>query len=152
DRELTDFALGIPDEEKLRRFSTKWILKRAAEPLLPRALIERRKRGLSVPTAALINGALRTQVDEWLGERALREHQLLASGEVRRQLAEHRSGRANHARTLWPAIVLQMWAERWRPSMPERLARDLSSEAPPLFGAGIARGSARGSGASQSVL
>ncbi len=121
DAALTAFAFGVPDEEKLRGLTTKWILKQAAEPLLPRALIARRKRGLSVPTAALINGALREDVDEALSERALRAHRLLDPAEVRRRLAEHRAGRADHSRMLWPALVLQLWAERWRPAMTDRV-------------------------------
>jgi asparagine synthase (glutamine-hydrolysing) len=121
DRHLTEFALALPDRDKVRGFTTKWILKEAAAPLIPRAHIRRRKRGLSVPTAALINGALRAEVDHWLDERALRAQGLLDAPQVRRQLAEHRAGRANHSRSLWPAIVLQCWAERWRPVMTDRI-------------------------------
>ncbi len=128
DWRLTAFALGLPDRDKLRGLTTKWILKQAAKPLLPRALITRRKRGLSVPVAALINGALRDEVDHWLDPRTLHTHDLLDAAEVRRQLAEHRAGRANHARTLWPAIVLQYWAERWRPVMTDRIAPSAADE------------------------
>ncbi len=129
DWRLTAFALGLEDRDRLRGLTTKWILKQAARPWLPRALITRRKRGLSVPVAALINGALREDVDHWLDVRTLRSHGLLDTSEVRRQLAEHRAGRANHARTLWPAIVLQYWAERWRPVVTDRLAPSPADEA-----------------------
>ncbi len=122
DWRLTAFALGLPDRDKVRGLTTKWILKQAAKPLLPPALVTRRKRGLSVPVAALINGALREEVDHWLDARTLHAHDLLDAAQIRRQLAEHRAGRANHARTLWPAIVLQYWAERWRPVMTDRIA------------------------------
>jgi asparagine synthase (glutamine-hydrolysing) len=129
DAPLTTFALGLPEREKLRGLTTKWILKRAAEPLLPRAIIRRRKRGLSVPTAALLNGELRADADEWLSEQALRAHGLLDAASIRGQLAEHRAGHANHARTLWPALVLQLWAERWRPTLPGRAPPAASVEA-----------------------
>ena len=36
---------------------------------------------------------------------------------VSRVLAEHRGGGANHARALWPLVVLQAWIERWRPDL-----------------------------------
>jgi asparagine synthase (glutamine-hydrolysing) len=125
DRQLTEFAFSLPDRDKLRGLTTKWLLKQAAAPLIPRAHIRRRKRGLSVPTAALINGALRAEVDHWLGEGELRAHGLLDALEVRRQLAEHRAGRADHARSLWPAMVLQSWAERWRPVMSDRIMPEI---------------------------
>ncbi len=142
DWRLTAFALGLPDRDKLRGLTTKWILKQAAKPLLPRALITRRKRGLSVPIAALINGALREEVDHWLDPHTLHTHELLDAMEVRRQLAEHRAGRANHARTLWPAIVLQYWAERWRPVMTDRIAPRAADEnhaSARLLAAGVQR-------------
>jgi asparagine synthase (glutamine-hydrolysing) len=122
DWRLTAFALAVPDREKLRGLATKRILKRAAEPLLPRAIVRRRKRGLSVPVAALINGALRAEVDRWLDAGRVRAHGLLDAEEVARRLAEHRAGAANHARTLWPAIVLESWAERWKPVLADRAA------------------------------
>jgi hypothetical protein len=28
-------------------------------------------------------------------------------------LAEHRALRRNHARRLWPQLMLELWAERW---------------------------------------
>ncbi len=127
DRYLTEFALSLPDRDKLRGLTTKWLLKQAAAPLIPRALIWRRKRGLSVPTAALINGALRSEVDHWLDERSVRASGLLDAVKVRRQLAEHRAGRANHSCSLWPAIVLQSWAERWRPVMTDRVRSETDS-------------------------
>jgi asparagine synthase (glutamine-hydrolysing) len=121
DWQLTAFALALPDREKLRGLATKRILKRAAQPWLPRAILRRRKRGLSVPTAELINGALRDEVDHWLDAGSVRAHGLLDAGRVTRQLAEHRAGIANHARTLWPALVLEAWAQRWRPVITDRV-------------------------------
>ncbi len=130
DWRLTTFALCLPSNDKLRGLTTKWILKRAAKPLLPRALVTRRKRGLSVPTASLIDGALRHEVDHWLDRRTLETHGLLDVAEVRSQLEEHRAGRANRARTLWSAIVLQQWAERWRPVMTDRSAPLCAGDTP----------------------
>ena len=29
-------------------------------------------------------------------------------------LAEHRAGRRNHARKLWPILIAELWAEKWK--------------------------------------
>jgi len=52
DRDLSAFALALPVRAKVRGLEGKWILKRAARAWLPRAVVHRRKRGLSVPVAA----------------------------------------------------------------------------------------------------
>jgi asparagine synthase (glutamine-hydrolysing) len=97
----------------VRRFETKWVLKKAAEKWLPKSVIYRRKRGLSVPTASWINHGLRGEVDRLLAPERLRADGLLNERSVAALLGEHRSGRANHAKALWAIVMLQYWLERW---------------------------------------
>lgn len=113
DRDVSAFALSLPPELRVRRLTTKWVLKKAAEKWLPNDVIYRRKRGLSVPTATWINGGLRSEVDRLLAPERLRALPLFDEPHITRLLAEHRSGAANHARPLWAVLMLQYWLERW---------------------------------------
>jgi len=113
DRDVTAFALSLPSDLRVRRLTTKWVLKKAAEKWLPRETIWRRKRGLSVPVAGWINRGLRAEVDRLLAPKRLREHGFVDETHVTRLLTEHRSGRANHAKALWTVIMLEYWLERW---------------------------------------
>jgi asparagine synthase (glutamine-hydrolysing) len=113
DRDVTRFALSLPTDLRIRRFETKWVLKRAAERWLPKDVIYRRKRGLSVPIASWINGGLRHEVDRLLAPARLRDQGLLDEQHVADLLSAHRSGRANNAKPLWALIVLQYWIENW---------------------------------------
>jgi asparagine synthase (glutamine-hydrolysing) len=113
DRDLTTCALGLPTSLKLRGLTTKWLLKRVARRWLPRRVVHRRKRGLSVPVAAWINDGLRTEADRLLDADRLRAQGVLRGERVRQLLSEHRRGRANHARALWPLVVYERWRERW---------------------------------------
>ncbi|HET8713640.1 MAG TPA: asparagine synthase (glutamine-hydrolyzing), partial [Gemmatimonadales bacterium] len=98
DRELMELVLGAPSRLKVRGLSTKVILKEAARGLVPDRVIDRRKRGLSVPVARWLNTSLAPLADRVLDTPLL---------------AEHRSGRRNHARRLWPQLMLALWSERW---------------------------------------
>jgi asparagine synthase (glutamine-hydrolysing) len=113
DRDVTRFALSLPPGIRVRRLETKWVLKKAAEAWLPKDVIYRRKRGLSVPVASWINGGLRAEVDRLLDPRRLRAQGLVNDGYVARLLEEHRSGRANHAKSLWAIVMLEYWLETW---------------------------------------
>jgi len=113
DRFVTAFALSLPPQLRVRRLTTKWILKKAAEKWIPREVIYRRKRGLSVPIAGWINGGLRAEVDRLLDPARLRSQGIVNERQVAQLLAEHRSGQANHAKPLWAVIVLQYWLENW---------------------------------------
>jgi asparagine synthase (glutamine-hydrolysing) len=113
DRDVTRFALSLPPELRVRRTETKWILKKAAEAWLPKDVIYRRKRGLSVPIASWINHGLREEVDRLLAPERLRGEGLVNEKVISDLLAEHRAGRANNAKPLWAVIMLQYWLENW---------------------------------------
>ncbi|MEO8379341.1 MAG: asparagine synthase (glutamine-hydrolyzing) [Acidobacteriota bacterium] len=113
DRDVTAFALSLPRDLRLRGVTTKWVLKKAAEKWIPREVIYRRKRGLSVPIAGWINRGLRAEVDRLLAPKRLREQGLVDEPRVTTLLAEHRSGHANHAKALWAVVMLQYWIDNW---------------------------------------
>jgi asparagine synthase (glutamine-hydrolysing) len=116
DRDLSAFALSVAPELRVRGLSTKWLLKKAARAWLPHDIIHRRKRGFSVPTASLILGALRGEVERLLEPGRLKRQGLLPEpvvAELGALLDDHRAGRANNARPLWTAFILEAWLERW---------------------------------------
>ena len=108
DREVMELALPLASALKVRGFTSKAILKEAARGLVPGAVIRRRKRGLSVPVARWLTTGLAA-----LAERHLTAPRLFPGAPTARLLAEHRSGRRNHARKLWPLLMAELWAERW---------------------------------------
>jgi asparagine synthase (glutamine-hydrolysing) len=97
----------------VRGWTTKWVLKKAAEKSVPHDVIYRRKRGLSVSIAGWINRGLRAEVDRLLEPSRLRSRGLVDEPHVTQLLAEHRSGRANHAKALWTVVMLEYWLEQW---------------------------------------
>jgi len=107
DREVMELVLPAPSALKVRGFTTKAILKEAARGLVPDDVIGRKKRGLSVPVARWLNTGLAPLADRLLAPPRL------GGDRVPQLLAEHRAGRANHARKLWPILMAQLWAERW---------------------------------------
>ena len=113
DRSVMEAALGQPVSAGVGALTTKRALKRAARGLLPRAIVVRRKRGLSVPVAEWLNGAMRSEIDQLLAPERLQRQQLLHPEAVARLLSEHRAGRADHARRIWPLVVLQYWYDQW---------------------------------------
>src|SRR2546425_818459 len=98
DREVMELVRPAPSRLNVRGLTTKAILKKAARGLVPDAVIDRRKRGLSVPVARWLNTGLAPLADRLLDTPLL---------------AEHRTGRRNHARRLWPQLMLALWSERW---------------------------------------
>ena len=102
DIDFVDFVRRIPAAWKFRHGQTKYILKKALEPVLPKDVIYRRKRGFGVPIGAWFrNGQL--------GLDASAPMQSLNNAFVQAKLAEHRDGRADQRAFLWNAWLLQSW-------------------------------------------
>ena len=113
DPHVRGFAADLPEEFLIRGWRTKHLLKEVTRTVLPAWIVRRRKRGLSVPVASLLNGALRQDVDRRLNCDRLRDQGVLPDLPIDQLLSEHRTGRANHARPLWSLLVLQHWLEQW---------------------------------------
>jgi asparagine synthase (glutamine-hydrolysing) len=104
DIELVDLARRIPWQLKLRGGATKWILKRALEPLLPREIINRPKKGFGMP------------IGRWLREGRF-DFDSTSAGPldaafITRKFAEHRAGCADHRLFLWSCWLFARWRGR----------------------------------------
>lgn len=110
DRDVMELAAHLRDEQRVRGFATKIFLKRYASRYLPRWVVHRRKRGLSVPLASWLRGPLRG----WAEER-LTSGRLDAAGIDERAagalLGEHLRRERDHARALWTLVVLAEWLD-----------------------------------------
>jgi asparagine synthase (glutamine-hydrolysing) len=110
DQAVMEFAATIPERDRVRGVTTKVFLKRYALRYLPSGIVQRRKRGLSVP----LSRWLRESLYEWARARVGAERLGSAGVEQKGALAlleEHRSRKADHARALWTLIVLSEWLE-----------------------------------------
>ncbi len=113
DHRLMEFVAGLPAELKVRRFELKYLLKRAVEPWLPREIVYRQKRGFSVPVSSWLRRELRPLLEETFAEEKLRAQGLFRAEFIRRLIAEHASGHADHRKTLWTLLCFQLWYDRW---------------------------------------
>ena len=113
DVELVELLGRVPARLKLRRFETKYLLKRAMKDLLPPTIADRAKKGFGIPVAEWLKRELREPLLDELSDERLDRQGLFRSAEVRRLLEEHLSGRRDHRKQLWTLFVFQLWHRRW---------------------------------------
>jgi len=108
DHKLMEFAGSLPEDFKVRGFTTKYIAKKALSQRVPREVLERRKTGFPVPYAQWLRKDLRSWMLEILLDRST-----LARGYFRAQAVERlieddlRTGR--YSKELFSLIVLELW-------------------------------------------
>jgi asparagine synthase (glutamine-hydrolysing) len=110
DAAVMEFALSLPVAERVQGFNTKVFLKRYALNYLPKAIVRRRKRGLSVPTARWLRGPLHEWAFHTLGSGRL-ERVGIDTSAAMSLLCEHSQRKADHARALWTLLVLSEWLD-----------------------------------------
>lgn len=128
DHRVVEFAWRLPTAAKVRRGQGKWILRQVLARYVPRHMFERPKQGFDVPVAAWLRGPLRPWAADLLTEARLRRHDLLDPLVVQACWQEHLSGRRDHARVLWAALMFQAWFDDATVTSPFAAADELEPE------------------------
>ena len=110
DEAVMEFAKSLPVGERVRGFNTKVFLKRYALRYLPEAIVNRRKRGLSVPIGRWLRGPLQEWASATLESGRLERIGIHTSAALD-LFSEHCQRRADHARALWTLLVLSEWLD-----------------------------------------
>src|SRR5205814_5440328 len=81
-------------------------------PLLPRRIVQGRKRGFSIPAAAWLRGELEPFARDTLSTDVLRRQGFFRSEAVQRLIDDHVAGREDLSRQLWGLLAFTLWHER----------------------------------------
>ena len=108
DRDIVEFAAGLPTEMKLRNGAAKWPLRQVLGRYVPNELVERPKSGFGVPIESWLRGPLKDWASDHLFGSSVGE--FLEAAPVRQAWADHQSGRRNTAYELWDVIMFSVWA------------------------------------------
>jgi asparagine synthase (glutamine-hydrolysing) len=109
DHRLVEFALRLPVGMKIKNGQNKWLLRQVVYQYIPRNLIERPKKGFSVPIGAWLKGPLREWAEALLDEKRLREDGFFYPKPIRKQWEDHVSGKMEWGYYLWDVLMFQAW-------------------------------------------
>src|SRR5438105_13213759 len=108
-REMLQLTARMPPELKLKGLKRKYILKKAAEKLLPRDVVWRKKAGFGAPIRSWLRGPLRPMVEDLLSEETVKRRGLFRPQEVQRIVAANLSGREDYALHVLQLLTLELW-------------------------------------------
>ena len=113
DRELVEFtARNVPPGLKLKgrvRPTTKYILRKAMEDVLPNEVLHQPKANFAAPVDYWLNQDLRPMVDDLLSESLVKRRGYFVPEAVTKLIGEHRSGRQDWSLQIWQLLTLELW-------------------------------------------
>lgn len=105
DHELVEWLATLPSSLKIRGGESKFLLKKAMEPHLPRDIMYRPKMGFAVPLAKWFRGPLRERVRDALLDGPLADSGWFDHATVRQMIEQHERGARDHSTPLWTLVM-----------------------------------------------
>ena len=112
DHELAQLVAGMPSRWKVRRLTTKAILRRTVRRRLPPEVLSRRKRGFNIPFSRWVLHGLGETLRRRFSRERVEARGLLSHGAVTRLLDEHQQRVADHRKPLFALLALDLWCDR----------------------------------------
>jgi len=107
DKAVFEVASKIPTSLKTANGTTKYVLRKAAEGIVPEHVLNRKKLGFPVP----IRHWLKAEMNEW-AKTIIRESDtdyLLNKKYVLQLLEDHWQGKADNSRKIWTVLMFMVW-------------------------------------------
>lgn len=111
DHRVVELAWQLPIDMKIRDKSGKWVLREVLYKYVPKELIERPKKGFSIPLAQWLRGPLREWAEPLLAEKRLTEEGYFYPDKIRKAWKEHLEGHKDNSSKLWSVLIFQMWLD-----------------------------------------
>jgi asparagine synthase (glutamine-hydrolysing) len=109
DRDVVELAFRLPSRLKVRDGVGKWVLRQAAEGIVPAEVLRRPKLGFRLPLDAWFRSGLRDMARDRLLERSSLVGTILDRRAVTRLLDDHERGRRNEEARIWSLLSLEVW-------------------------------------------
>lgn len=109
DHRIVEFMFSLPPHYRIRGFKQKYLLKKCAEGVLPRRIIDRPKAPFGAPLRSWVRRDLKEMVDDILSLSALKNRGLFNPGTVRKLIHADREGKEDNSLLIWSIITREIW-------------------------------------------
>jgi len=113
DHTLFEFAATLHDNAKLNGRTTKYALRKLAKRLIPASVVDRPKRGFSIPLDRWLRNELKPYVQQILFDARTESRGLFETDYVRSLATEHFAGKISRGRELWTLMTIELFQRNY---------------------------------------
>ena len=112
DHPLVEWLASLPSNMRVRGRESKYLLKKAMEPKLPRDVLYRPKMGFAVPLARWFRGPLKQRVREAMHGETLASTGIFDTDYLAHLYEAHQSGARDYSASLWTVMMFEAFLRR----------------------------------------
>jgi len=115
DYRLVELAFSIPQELKLKNNTTKYILKKAVEGIIPEEIIYRKKKGFGAPVSQWLreNEGVRNKIISIIKNSKIQKLDLFNDEYINKLFEDHLSKKRDNSFKIWNLTTLSLWYDHW---------------------------------------
>ena len=111
DHRVYAFARRLPARYKIRDGEGKWLMRQLLYRYVPKALIDRPKKGFGVPLGQWLRGPLKDWAADLLSSSRLAGHGVFDPTAVNQKWQAHLAGKHDWSAHLWGVLMTQAWLD-----------------------------------------
>ena len=113
DHQLIEFLATVPPRLKIKNLQKKYIHKKAVSKILPKEILQKKKKGFSLPLGSWFRKELRGFVQEVLTQEGIEKTGLFNQKYINQILQEHLSYKADHESKIIALLVFIIWYDMY---------------------------------------
>ncbi|EKD50344.1 MAG: hypothetical protein ACD_62C00567G0007 [uncultured bacterium] len=113
DTSVVNYANSLPHSYKLKGLTTKYILKKSVEKMLPKQIVRRPKKGFGIPMTGWLKNELKPIMLQTLNKKTIVADGYFSWPYVDKLIREHLSGHKNNRKQLFSLLMFHWWKERF---------------------------------------
>lgn len=110
---VAELALALPSRLKVCGLAKKRLLRQAVAPLLPREILQGKKRGFSAPIGAWLRAELQPLLRDVLSPANVERQAFFRAEVVSRLIDQHAAGTHDNSRKIWSLLTFSLWFDRY---------------------------------------
>jgi glycosyltransferase involved in cell wall biosynthesis len=118
DKELISLCSKMPSDLKVKRFTSKYILKKTFDGLIPDKILHKKKHGFTVPVEIWFRKELKDYAKDILLDSSFLDIGFFNRRNLENLLSSHFSGREDFGTTIWALINFALWERMFIKNIP----------------------------------
>jgi asparagine synthase (glutamine-hydrolysing) len=113
DHKLVEYAFSLPETDKIKRGTTKYLLRQVAKNLVPDVVVNRPKKGFPIPIQQWFRDDLNGIAHEILARPNSACRDYFRIDFIHRMLKDHQAGHVDYSENIWNLLVFEYWHSRF---------------------------------------